>query len=173
MILNGLNDEGAVGDNAGMNDPQPIDPRRRIRELLAIPDRDRTDAEWDELNELEIRTAPGNREVPERSQDKRFNQPSPGHQKRQDRKPERKSSNGPNTPRSEARPQQEQRQDGKPQENRNQEGRSDGRPPRRQHRRPKRTSGNNSGNGGAAGNNGAGSNDSGNAGSGEGSAPAA
>ncbi|MCX8087053.1 MAG: hypothetical protein N3C63_09175 [Rhodocyclaceae bacterium] len=42
--------------------PQPpFDPRRRIRELLAIPERDRTDAEWDELNELEIQTAPGNR----------------------------------------------------------------------------------------------------------------
>jgi len=38
-----------------------FDPRRRIRELLAIPDRDRSDAEWDELNELEIQTAPGNR----------------------------------------------------------------------------------------------------------------
>lgn len=38
-----------------------FDPRRRIRELLTIPDRDRTDAEWDELNELEIQTAPGNR----------------------------------------------------------------------------------------------------------------
>ena len=38
-----------------------FDPRRRIRELLNIPDRDRTDAEWDELNELEIQTAPGNR----------------------------------------------------------------------------------------------------------------
>jgi len=38
-----------------------FDPRRRIRELLSIPDRDRTDAEWDELNELEIQTAPGNR----------------------------------------------------------------------------------------------------------------
>lgn len=41
--------------------PAPFDPRRRIRELLTIPDRDRTDAEWDELNELEIQTAPGNR----------------------------------------------------------------------------------------------------------------
>jgi hypothetical protein len=38
-----------------------FDPRRRIRELLAIAERDRTDAEWDELNELEIQTAPGNR----------------------------------------------------------------------------------------------------------------
>jgi hypothetical protein len=41
---------------------QPIDMRRRIRELLSIPDRDRSDDEWDELNELEIRTAPGNRD---------------------------------------------------------------------------------------------------------------
>lgn len=42
--------------------PAPaFDPRRRIRELLSIPERDRTDAEWDELNELEIQTAPGNR----------------------------------------------------------------------------------------------------------------
>jgi len=47
--------------------PQPVshapafDPRRRIRELMSIPERDRTDAEWDELNELEIQTAPGNR----------------------------------------------------------------------------------------------------------------
>jgi hypothetical protein len=44
-----------------VNAPQAFDPRRRIRELLSIPDRDRTDAEWDELNELEIQTAPGNR----------------------------------------------------------------------------------------------------------------
>lgn len=40
--------------------PMP-DPRRRLRELLAIPDRDRTDALWDELIELEIQLAPGNR----------------------------------------------------------------------------------------------------------------
>ncbi|MFT3850065.1 MAG: hypothetical protein QM739_15740 [Propionivibrio sp.] len=172
MILNGLNDEGAVGDNVGMNDPQPIDPRRRIRELLAIPDRDRTDAEWDELNELEIRTAPGNREVPERAQDKRFNQPSPGHPKRQDRKQERKNSNGAINPRPEARS-LEQRQEAKPQENRNQEGRNDGRPPRRQHRRPKRTPGSNGGNGGAVGGNGAGNGGSGNVGGGDGSVPAA
>jgi hypothetical protein len=43
--------------------PAPFvpDPRRRLRELLAIPDRDRTDALWDELIELEIQLAPGNR----------------------------------------------------------------------------------------------------------------
>ncbi|MDR1368012.1 MAG: hypothetical protein LBJ76_04775 [Candidatus Accumulibacter sp.] len=47
------------------NDLQTSDLRRRMRELLAIPERDRTDEEWDELNELEIRTAPGNREKPQ------------------------------------------------------------------------------------------------------------
>ena len=44
-----------------MNEPVHIDPRQRLRELLAIPERDRTDAQWDELVELEIQTAPGNR----------------------------------------------------------------------------------------------------------------
>jgi len=42
-------------------EPRPIDPRRRLRELLAIPERDRSDAQWDEINELEIQLAPGNR----------------------------------------------------------------------------------------------------------------
>lgn len=45
-----------------MNDPQPTSPRRRMQELLAIPDSQRSDEEWDELNELEISLAPGNRE---------------------------------------------------------------------------------------------------------------
>lgn len=43
------------------NDPPPPDPRRRLRELLAIPDHQRTDAIWDEIIELEICLAPGNR----------------------------------------------------------------------------------------------------------------
>ena len=37
------------------------DSRHRLRELLAIPDRDRTDAIWDEIIVLEIQLAPGNR----------------------------------------------------------------------------------------------------------------
>lgn len=41
--------------------PQLPDPRRRLRELLAIPERDRSDAQWDEAIELEIQLAPGNR----------------------------------------------------------------------------------------------------------------
>ena len=45
-----------------MNKPQPASPRQRLQELLAVPDRQRTDAQWDEINELEIILAPGNRE---------------------------------------------------------------------------------------------------------------
>ena len=37
------------------------DPRRRLRELLAVPERERSDAAWDEIIELEIQLAPGNR----------------------------------------------------------------------------------------------------------------
>jgi len=60
-----------------MNESQPISPRLRLQELLAIPDRQRTDAEWDELNELEIKLAAGNREgAPE--QGVRWNSPAPG-----------------------------------------------------------------------------------------------
>lgn len=40
--------------------PQP-DSRRRLRELLSIPERDRTDEQWEEIIELEIQLAPGNR----------------------------------------------------------------------------------------------------------------
>lgn len=45
-----------------MNAPQPVPPRRRLQILQAIPDCQRTDEQWDELNELEIMLAPGNRE---------------------------------------------------------------------------------------------------------------
>ena len=45
-----------------MNDPQPTSPRARLQALQAIPERQRTDAEWDELNELEIMLASSNRE---------------------------------------------------------------------------------------------------------------
>lgn len=39
----------------------PNDNRRRLRELLSIPERDRSDEQWDEIIELEIQLAPGNR----------------------------------------------------------------------------------------------------------------
>lgn len=49
--------------------------KQRLRELLAIPERQRTDAEWDELNELEISLAQGNREgAPEPQQGNRQKQ---------------------------------------------------------------------------------------------------
>lgn len=141
-----------MGHNYEMDEMQPIEMRRRIRELLSIPDRDRTDAEWDELNELEIRTAPGNRDY-DRSQDRQGDRRpggmgQSGQPGQQGRRPDRnnpkqgnKNSNNPQRP-----PMQ---QDG---------GRPEGRLLKRQHRRPKRQGqggqGENSGNqgGGAASN---------------------
>ncbi len=40
---------------------QPLDLKRRLRELLSVPERDRSDEQWDEIIELEIQLAPGNR----------------------------------------------------------------------------------------------------------------
>jgi hypothetical protein len=45
-----------------MNAPQPISPHRRLQELLAIPESRRTDAQWDEIHELEIKLSSANRE---------------------------------------------------------------------------------------------------------------
>jgi len=45
-----------------MSEPEQDNKRQRLRELQAIPDRQRTDEQWDELNELEIMFAAGNRE---------------------------------------------------------------------------------------------------------------
>jgi hypothetical protein len=56
-----------------MNDPKPVSPRSRLQALLAVPERDRTDEQWDELNELEIMLASGNRERPEQQQGERHN----------------------------------------------------------------------------------------------------
>jgi hypothetical protein len=64
-----------------MDESQPISPRARLQALLAIPERQRTDAEWDEINELEIKLASGNREgAPQ--QNARPNAPAPGGQPR-------------------------------------------------------------------------------------------
>lgn len=46
-----------------MNKPQSNPSRARLQEIRAIPERDRTEAEWDELNELEIMFAAENRQV--------------------------------------------------------------------------------------------------------------
>jgi hypothetical protein len=92
--------------------PPAFDPRRRIRELLSIPERDRTDAEWDELNELEIQTAPGNRagnQQPmgytttkpafhQKNRMKNKGKPGPGGGRPQSNKPHNPNNN-PNKPR--------------------------------------------------------------------------
>jgi hypothetical protein len=44
-----------------MNEQPSTSPRRHLQELLAIPERLRTDAQWDEINELEIALASANR----------------------------------------------------------------------------------------------------------------
>jgi hypothetical protein len=46
-----------------MDKPQAPPPRARLQALRAIPERDRTEAEWDELNELEIMLAAENRQI--------------------------------------------------------------------------------------------------------------
>jgi len=59
------NDNNEQPGNEALPQPQQQQPpsgKQRLRELLAIPERQRTDAEWDELNELEISLAQGNRE---------------------------------------------------------------------------------------------------------------
>lgn len=60
------------------NEPQAQDPRRRLRELLAIPDHQRTDAIWDEIIELEICLAPGNRIQGSAQSEPGRRQPGPG-----------------------------------------------------------------------------------------------
>lgn len=45
-----------------MSTQQPSNLRQRLKTLLAIPDSQRTEAQWDEIIELEITLAPGNRE---------------------------------------------------------------------------------------------------------------
>jgi hypothetical protein len=62
-----------------MSDPQPISPRQRLQELLAIPERQRTDAQWDELNELEIKLASGNRQDTSMPGPRRNNPGAPNH----------------------------------------------------------------------------------------------
>jgi hypothetical protein len=46
-----------------MEKPLPDSSRRRLQELLEIPERQRTEAEWEEINELEIALTPANRTV--------------------------------------------------------------------------------------------------------------
>lgn len=102
------NDNDQNGNEALPPPQQPQQPqqqqapsgKQRLRELLAIPERQRTDAEWDELNELEISLAQGNREgAPEpgaNRQQKQQGQPGQGKQNNPgggQRKPFQKNNN--------------------------------------------------------------------------------
>lgn len=62
-----------------------LDLRRRLRELLSVPERERTDEQWDEIIELEVRLAPGNRLEPSRRSDSGGGG-SPGRQQQQPKK---------------------------------------------------------------------------------------
>jgi len=106
-----------LGDNMPMNEEQPTteqptaerpvevqqvetqpvdsrspDPRRRLRDLLAIPERDRSDEIWDEIVQLEIQLAPGNRaQSPQADASRRQEQPGrrqePGRQQARRQEP--------------------------------------------------------------------------------------
>jgi len=73
--------------------PQPQDPHRRLRELLAIAERDRSDAVWDEIIGLEIQLAPGNRAVSPQGGAAR--RPEPGRHQQSARRPESSQQRGP------------------------------------------------------------------------------
>lgn len=62
-----------------MENSQPPSPRQRLQALLAIPERERTDTQWDEINELEIMLAPGNREGAPNQDIRRNSPPLMGH----------------------------------------------------------------------------------------------
>jgi hypothetical protein len=64
-----------------MNNPQPASPRLRLQQLLAVPDAQRTEAEWDELCELEIMLAPGNRAGAPEPQARHNGSGQPAHSK--------------------------------------------------------------------------------------------
>ena len=58
-----------------MNALQPMSPRSRLQAFLAIPESQRTDAQWDEIHELEIKLSSANRE-PTPEQGARQNTPA-------------------------------------------------------------------------------------------------
>lgn len=80
-------DEQQTAESARNEAPAP-DPRRRLRELLAIPDHQRTDAIWDEIIELEICLAPGNRVQAPQAEPGRRPTPGQGRRPEQPRRPD-------------------------------------------------------------------------------------
>jgi len=111
--------------------PQPLDQRRRLRELLTIPERDRTDEQWDEIIELEICLAPGNTSSPQQASNGQQQFPSRAQQPRsqQPRSQQPRSQQ----PRSQPRPPQAQSGPARPQD-----PNAVAKPPRRQFKKPRR-----------------------------------
>ena len=83
----------APKDEAVSAESQSQDARRRLRQLLAIPERDRSDAIWDEIIGLEIGLAPGNRAPSPNGDEGRHQQP--GRRQGQGPRPEQGQRQGP------------------------------------------------------------------------------
>jgi hypothetical protein len=81
-------------NDAPTRESQSQEPRRRLRELTAIPDRDRTDAVWDEIIELEIQLAPGNRALSPQAENGRRQEPGRRPEQQQGRRPEQARRQG-------------------------------------------------------------------------------
>lgn len=93
-----MNDEKPISEQpieAPPLEPQAQDPRRRLRELLATPERERSDAVWDEIIALEIELAPGNRATSPQADIGRRQEP--GRRQESGRRPEqaRRQDQGP------------------------------------------------------------------------------
>jgi hypothetical protein len=93
-----MSDEKPIPDQpieAPPLEPQAQDPRRRLRELLATPERERSDAVWDEIIALEIELAPGNRATSPQADIGRRQEP--GRRQESGRRPEqaRRQDQGP------------------------------------------------------------------------------
>jgi len=76
-----------------------VNEKQRLRELQSIPDRDRTEEQWDELSALEIRLAPGNRQQPANQS----NQPNQAH--RTEQRPAQQKPGGSNNNNQRRKPQ--------------------------------------------------------------------
>ena len=63
-----------------MNEKQSGSPRQRLQALLAIPERLRSDAQWDEINELEIVLSAANRKDSRESGARRSRTPTSDEQ---------------------------------------------------------------------------------------------
>ncbi|SEP30932.1 hypothetical protein [Nitrosovibrio sp. Nv6] len=63
-----------------MDKPEPTPSYDRLQKLLAIPERQRTEAQWDEINELEITLTPINRAITSERNVRRKPVPAPAEQ---------------------------------------------------------------------------------------------